>query len=141
MSNPSKPNLYILYNAKASLAGKCDYVYRKLTSPADAPACSACDLTHGGLRLTETETWTKTKSRINANVVQLHIDELTPELKEFSKSASLVFPTVLEQEQGGELKVLLTAQELNKVSKDHEAFLSRLVESGRREGVAVSVAD
>jgi hypothetical protein len=74
------PNVYVLYNAKASVFGKLDYVCRKLISSAESPACSACDLTHGGLHLTETKAWSKSKGQIGANVYQLHRDELTPEV-------------------------------------------------------------
>ena len=73
-------NIYVLYNAKASLLGKFEYTCRKITAPSDSSPCSACDLTHGGLRLNETSTWKDTKNRINANVKQLHKDELTTEV-------------------------------------------------------------
>jgi hypothetical protein len=80
MSDETLPNVYVLYNAKASVFGKIDYACRKLTSSADSPACSACDLTHGGLHLNETKAWSKAKRLIGANVYQLHRDELTPEV-------------------------------------------------------------
>lgn len=71
--------IYIIYNAKGSFTGKLNYAYRKLTTPASS--CAACDLTHGGLRLTETAAWTATKQQIGAVVRQLHIDELDSEVK------------------------------------------------------------
>jgi len=71
--------IYIIYNAKGSFSGKLNYAYRKLTTPASA--CAACDLTHGGLRLTETAEWTATKGRIGAVVKQLHIDELDSDVR------------------------------------------------------------
>lgn len=67
--------VYILYNANASVLGKVQYAYRKLTAPATDSPCAACDLTHGGLRLTETPRWSSTKARIGAAVQQLHKDE------------------------------------------------------------------
>jgi hypothetical protein len=72
--------IYILYNAKASLFGKLNYACRKISAPADQSACAACDLTHGGLRLNESEEWKATKQKIPAQIKQLHIDELTPEV-------------------------------------------------------------
>ncbi len=72
--------IYILYNANASAMGKMQYAYRKLTAPENESPCSACDLTHNGLRLTETKEWTKTKSRIGAEVKQLHKDEADQEV-------------------------------------------------------------
>jgi hypothetical protein len=81
------PTLYILYNAHSTLLGKLSYTCRKLTAAADAdPACAACDITHGGLHLNESETWKAAKSRITWEkggegvkegvIRQLHIDEV-----------------------------------------------------------------
>ena len=70
--------IIIIYNAKASVGGKLNYAYRKLTTPSSP--CAACDLTHGGLRLSETDLWKDVKKQINANVRQLHIDELDQEV-------------------------------------------------------------
>lgn len=76
----SSSTIYILYNAKASLFGKLNYACRKISAPADQSACAACDLTHGGLRLSESEEWKATKQKIPAQIKQLHTDELTPEV-------------------------------------------------------------
>jgi hypothetical protein len=72
--------IYILYNAKASLFGKLNYACRKLSAPPEQSACAACDLTHGGLRLHESDEWQATKKKIPAHFEQLHTDELTPEV-------------------------------------------------------------
>jgi len=74
------PIIYIIYNAKASVLGKLNYVYRKATASKDESICAACDLTHGGINLTETEEWKETKAKIGADVEQLHLDELTEEV-------------------------------------------------------------
>ena len=74
------PTVYILYNANASVLGKLDYARRKLAAPADSPPCSSCDLTHCGLRLSYTAAWKEAKKRINAQVEQLHKDELSSEV-------------------------------------------------------------
>jgi len=73
-----QPTLYIIYNANATLLGKLSYTCRKLTSSsAEDPACAACDITHGGLRLNESEAWGRAKRRIiDVKVEQLHIDEI-----------------------------------------------------------------
>ena len=120
--------IFILYNAKASLLGKLSYGYRKLTCPADKSPCAACDLTHGGLKLDESAEWKVTKQEIPAKVVQLHQDELTPELENEVKSKQLKFPLVLGRDGSGPFKVLLTSEDLAKVSKDQSAFLSLLSE-------------
>jgi hypothetical protein len=75
------PIIYIIYNAKASVLGKLNYVYRKAKASKDESICAACDLTHGGINLTETEEWKETKAKIGADVKQLHLDELTEEVK------------------------------------------------------------
>ena len=78
------PTLYILYNANSSLLGKLHYGYRKLTAPKDKPACSACDITHGGLHRDETPGWKEVKAEItksgDVEVKQLHRDEMTKEV-------------------------------------------------------------
>ena len=72
--------LYILYNANGSAFGKLSYGYKKLTSSADKPVCSACEMTHGGLRLEENAAWKEAKVQIekegDLKVEQLHRDEL-----------------------------------------------------------------
>lgn len=97
----SSGNLYILYNADASVMGKLKYGYRKICkSSEDNPACAACaflqirharhdlltlqgDITHGGLSLQETPAWITAKEAIEIEsglkVVQWHRDELSPE--------------------------------------------------------------
>ena len=76
--------LYILYNADASVMGKLNYGYRKLTAPKDKPACSACDITHGGLHLDETAAWKEVKAEIvkegEVEVKQMHRDELSADV-------------------------------------------------------------
>ena len=76
--------IYILYNANASLLGKLDYSLRKLRAAPENSPCSACDLTHGGLRLTETKEWAAIKEQIPATVKQLHRDELDQDVSEAS---------------------------------------------------------
>lgn len=74
--------IYILYNANGSILGKVKYGYEKLCAPKDGPSpCAACDLTHGGLRLSESEQWKETEKQIAAKVVKLHLDELDQEVR------------------------------------------------------------
>lgn len=77
--------LYIIYNADASLMGKLNYGYRKLTAGKDKPACAACDITHGGLHLDETAEWKKAKEEMareaeNVTLKQLHRDQMGAEV-------------------------------------------------------------
>lgn len=73
--------IYIIYNANGSILGKVQYAYAKLTCPKDAESpCAACDLTHGGLKLHESDEWKATKKQIPAMVRQLHLDELDSEV-------------------------------------------------------------
>lgn len=82
----SPPTLFILYNADASVLGKLNYGYRKLTSSKNNPACAACDITHGGLHLEETVEWKKVKQEIanDVDLKQLHRDELGVEVYAYS---------------------------------------------------------
>jgi len=74
--------IYIIYNADSSVLSKLKYAHTKLMqSSSDESLCSACDLTHNGLHLTETSQWSATKKRIHgADIKQLHRDELSAEV-------------------------------------------------------------
>lgn len=72
--------VYIIYNADASAMGKLKYACSKIMSSSSDSPCSACDLTHNGLHLTETSKWSSTKSKIGVEVQQLHRDELSSEV-------------------------------------------------------------
>ncbi|KAL8683897.1 MAG: hypothetical protein Q9186_000108 [Xanthomendoza sp. 1 TL-2023] len=81
------PTLYILYNADGSVMGKLSYGYRKLTNKdKDKPTCAACDITHGGLSLDETQQWKAAKAQLVESgavkdIKQFHRDELDHELE------------------------------------------------------------
>ena len=78
--------LYILYNANASVLGKLSYGYKHITcSKPDDPTCAACEITHGGLSLKETEAWKAAKQRIKEAdpelvIKQQHRDEIDSEV-------------------------------------------------------------
>ncbi|KAK5270967.1 hypothetical protein LTR96_004245 [Exophiala xenobiotica] len=137
----SGSTIYILYNANASLLGKLNYVCRKITAPSDSSPCAACDLTHGGLHLDESAAWTKTKSRIHADVKQLHRDELTPDIREYIKANSIKYPVVLGKspQPQSPLKVLLDSSTLSKISTDHSAFLSLLSNRAEEERIPLTI--
>jgi hypothetical protein len=131
------PTIYIIYNAKSTLLGKLNYVYRKAScpDPATNPACAACELTHGpSLSLSETQEWKQTKSRIsNANVVQVHLDERPSSLFQWMKKHGVDTPAVIVESTSGSnsvsdenFKALLTAEDLSRVRQDHEKFLEQL---------------
>jgi hypothetical protein len=73
--------IYILYNANGSILGKVKYGYEKICAPKNGPfPCTACGLTHGGLKLSESEEWKRTEAQIPAKVTKLHPDELDEEV-------------------------------------------------------------
>ena len=73
--------IYILYNANGSILGKVKYGYEKITCDKNGPSpCAACDLTHGGLKLSESDEWRRVEKQIPAKVIKLHLDELDPEV-------------------------------------------------------------
>lgn len=74
-------HIYIIYNADSTALGKFKYACAKMMSSSSDSPCSACDLTHNGLHLTETAQWSAAKKRIGgADVQQLHRDELSIEV-------------------------------------------------------------
>lgn len=133
--------LYIIYNAKSTLLGKLNYVYRKAKcpDPANSPACAACELTHGpSLSLSESATWKQTKERIlHCNIVQLHVDEMPESLRQWRQQEDLKTPLVVAEVSPAAYKVLLAAEDLAQVRSDHERFLqllkSRVAEAGISE--------
>ncbi|TKA41468.1 hypothetical protein B0A49_12427 [Cryomyces minteri] len=130
--------IYIIYNADGTTVGKLKYAYTKLRSSASDSPCSACDLTHNGLNLTETAEWTATKSKIAAEVHQLHRDELSDELKHFIAEQNLKLPVVLGQKsKDAPLKLLLDRQELGVLSKDHGHFLEVLQRYSLEKGIKI----
>ncbi|KMU92400.1 hypothetical protein CIHG_10221 [Coccidioides immitis H538.4] len=140
---PDTPSttLYIIYNAKSSLLGKINYVYRKSTcpDPATKPACAACELTHGvSLRLAESAEWKATKARIlHATIMQLHTDELPPALADWIRQAKVQTPAVVVQPDvaSTDFQVLLMSEDLARVRLDHGAFLRLLQSRASEAGV------
>lgn len=140
----NQPTLYIVYNAKSTLLGKVDYVYRKKTSsdPTSNPACAACELTHGpSLRLTESPAWTATKKRIHrVTVSQVHTDERPPALAQWMDQAGVLQPAVIaatatdDNNNHHDFWVLLTSADLARVRGDHARFLELLQSRGVEEG-------
>ncbi|KAH7381003.1 hypothetical protein BKA64DRAFT_647836 [Cadophora sp. MPI-SDFR-AT-0126] len=133
--------IYIIYNADSTPMGKIKYACTKIMSSASDSPCSACDLTHNGLHLSETAKWSATKKRIvGTDVQQLHRDELGTELRNFIDSEKLELPVVLGQESvEAPLKVLMRKGELAACSKDHEKFLASLQKNASDEGIALNI--
>jgi len=142
------PTLYILYNANATLLGKLDYTRRKLTaSNCDDPACAACDITHGGLRLNESEAWKRAKSRIvfqgaeEGVIRQLHRDEIhEEEVRAFIKTKELKYPMVLLRPPTDttRLEQLMSRDELTEFKGDPGDFVKNLGEKGEPFGLSVT---
>jgi hypothetical protein len=57
------------------------------------------------------------------------------------KTKELRYPLVLGQKAGGPLQLLLTAQDLAEVSKDHSAFLKVLNEKAEENGLPLGRSD
>ncbi|KAL8918389.1 MAG: hypothetical protein Q9172_005448 [Xanthocarpia lactea] len=132
--------LYILYNADASLIGKLNYGFRKLTaSSKDKPACAACDITHGGLHLDETVEWKKVKEGLIAGdggkgveLKQLHRDEVGGEVREYVESNKYRYPMVLMGEAAGGqgYKLVMDHEELAACNGNAQQFVLKLREKG-----------
>jgi hypothetical protein len=57
------------------------------------------------------------------------------------KTKELRYPLVLGQKAGGPLQLLLTAQDLAEVSKDHSAFLKVLNEKAEENSLPLGRSD
>lgn len=139
-SDDEQPTIYVVYNAKGTLLGKVDYVYRKATCPNQdsTPACAACELTHGpSLRLTETTEWAATKARIHhATIKQVHTDERPAVLARWMNKNGVSTPAVIvdvvpaaaatDDHKSERFQVLLTAEDLSQVRRNHAQFLQLL---------------
>jgi len=137
----SKPIVYILYNADASVAGKLGYAYRKITASAGQSPCVACDLFHGELAPTETEEWTATKKKIGAEVKQLHRDEIDQEIKDFVTLQKLRYPLILgRSDESGSLELLMEAKDVQGCNKDHGEFLVELAAKAAEKGIPLEIA-
>lgn len=115
--------IIIIYNADGSVSGKLRYAYKKLFQEKDyndaeqnQPVCGNCDITHGGLSLTETAAWKKAKehlqSSLNVEVAQLHRDELDAKMSSYVRDKKLRLPTVL-LEDGESVKELVSRDQIN----------------------------
>lgn len=137
--------LLIIYNADSSIRGKLTYAYRKLSSSSNQdPACAACDITHGGLSLKEVPGWTKAKSDIEAQgmqVVQWHRDEVELDVKTWIGEQGIRYPVVLTRqgkEGAKDLKKVLDYSELAECAGDATKLVTMLKEKGALEGEATS---
>lgn len=149
MSSSDQPAIYIVYNAKATLLGKFNYVYRKFSStdPENAPACAACELTHGpSLRLAESTDWAASKDRIqNVTVIQVHTDERPVDLYQWMEENGVSTPTVIGEVNvataagDARFRLLLTSDDLAQVRLDHEQFLQLLALRGKKAGIPITV--
>lgn len=135
--------LLIVYNADSTIRGKLAYAYRKISSSSEQdPACAACDITHGGLSLKEVPNWTKTKSNIEAQglqVVQWHRDEVEADVKGWLGEQGIRYPTVLVRngkEGVQDLRLVADSAELASCAGD----ATRLVELLKEKGVLQSGA-
>ena len=125
-----KGDLLIIYNADSTLRGKVTYAYRKLSSK--QTACAACDITHGGLSLSEVPKWKETKQQIESQgwkVLQWHRDEVEQPVKEWIQANSIRYPTVLlrsKDDDGANLKMLADTGELVECAGDATRLLELL---------------
>ncbi|PWN87271.1 hypothetical protein FA10DRAFT_289331 [Acaromyces ingoldii] len=93
------PRVILVYNADGTTLGKLRYGYKKLFGQRSEgeSACGNCEVTHGGLRLTETDAWRDAKKTMESSmglvVQQLHRDELDERMRKIVETTRL--PTVL----------------------------------------------
>ncbi|KAK5937492.1 hypothetical protein PMZ80_010110 [Knufia obscura] len=125
----AQKTLYVLYNADGTVMGKLKYGYRKLASKDCDSACAACDITHGGLSLSETPKWVESKKEIEGQglkVVQWHRDEISPNLKDFVNSSGLRYPAVVLDSGSDSFTTVMTSADLNACGGDPKALVNEL---------------
>lgn len=125
----SQRTLYVLYNADSTALGKLKYGFRKLSKSGDEPECAACDITHGGLSLSESPGWLEAKKKIEGNrikVVQWHRDEISQGVKDFVKSSGIRYPAVLLDGSDGSYTTIMTNTDLNACGGDPNALVQEL---------------
>lgn len=144
-SMAGRRQLLIIYNADASVRGKLNYAYRKLSSSsAENPACAACDITHGGLSLKEVPNWTSAKKEIEGEgleVVQWHRDEIEPRVKDWIREQGIRYPVVLARpsDQGkDDMQVVADSGELAQCAGDATKLVQILKEKNLFPGASTS---
>lgn len=146
----AQTTLYILYNADGTFFGKLKYGYCKLSKSGPESECAvstltremvphsdktelmvlqACDITHGGLSLSESPQWLDSKKEIEGHgvkVVQWHRDEISPDLKGFVKSNGIRYPAVVLGTAGGSYTTIMTSADLNACAGEPKALVNEL---------------
>lgn len=122
-------DIIVIYNADSSIRGKITYAYRKLSSSsAKNPACAACDITHGGLSLSEVPGWKKTKTALQDQgwtVLQWHRDEVETSVKQWTQDQGLRYPLVISR-QNDNLQLVADSSELTTCAGDATKLLDLL---------------
>lgn len=89
----------------------------------------ACDITHGGLSLSESPKWLEAKKEIESDgirVVQWHRDEIAGSLKDYIKSTNLRYPAVVLDTGDASYRNIMTNQDLNACGGDPMALVEEL---------------
>lgn len=132
-------HIIVIYNADSTLRGKLTYAYRKLsTSSSKSPACAACDITHGGLSLSEVPGWKKAKMEIErqgCRVSQWHRDEVEASVKQWVKNQNLRYPLVLARGDDHH-QLVADSSELASCAGDAAKLLDLLKDKGVISGTA-----
>lgn len=106
-----------VYNAKGSVWGELNYIFKKLSGQG---SCSLCDLTHGWSP-TPKRSWRDACAQSPIQLTLLHLDELT----EDQQMAFTEAPVILNESQG-KWQVLMNAEELALISGGAEELLKKL---------------
>lgn len=89
----------------------------------------ACDITHGGLSLSESPRWLEAKKEIEDNgvkVVQWHRDEISRNVGDFVKSNGIRYPAILLDASDGSYTIIMTNKDLNACASDPKALVEEL---------------
>ena len=140
MSTTTVPRnrVILIYNADGTVMGKLRYAWKKLSQSADkgdSPACGNCDVTHGGLSLSETDAWLRAKAELqkalNVDVLQLHRDELDDAQRAFVKQHGVRFPSVLYHDRSSGLREIVPSGQINACARTSPSLDAKALQEQR----------
>ena len=113
--------LYGVYNADGGIMGELAYVWGKIRGTAH---CALCDITHRGV--SKKKQWKEYEERLRVPIELLHINEQEEALAQFTDGKT---PCVVG-DYSGELKMVMTAEEIEECGKsveEFESFISKII--------------
>tara|TARA_B110000014_G_C20012168_1_gene524843 strand:- start:614 stop:1000 length:387 start_codon:yes stop_codon:yes gene_type:complete len=120
LSNNEKIQIYCIYDAKGSIAGKFKYLIKKYFLGFE---CSMCIITHNSI--TSKSSWNYMISKFIYPIKTLHVDEQPEQIFNFTKGA---LPCVVGKIKS-DLILLMNNDDLKSINGDVKLFFIKLENS------------